>query len=97
MARYDRIVIGGRLVGSAIAYGLVRAGCWRRYSTRATSFSALARQFPARPGAEQGRRRVLYHRWTRRSADEWPTLAAELLAKTGSRSGPSGSGASPPR
>jgi glycine/D-amino acid oxidase-like deaminating enzyme len=40
MARYDRIVIGGRLVGSAIAYGLVRAGCWRRYSTRATSFSA---------------------------------------------------------
>jgi len=25
MQRYDAIVIGGRLVGSAIAYGLVRA------------------------------------------------------------------------
>ena len=84
MQRYDAIVIGGGLVGSAIAYGLVRA------RLRVTLVDEGDMAFRASRGnfglvwvQSKGDGAPDYQRWTRRSADQWPRLAAELENKTG--------------
>jgi hydrogen cyanide synthase HcnC len=84
MARYDAIVIGGGLVGSAIAYGLVRARLRVALLDEGdVAFRASRGNFGLVWVQSKGVGAPHYQRWTRRSADQWPVLAAELEAKTG--------------
>jgi glycine/D-amino acid oxidase-like deaminating enzyme len=84
MERYDAILIGGVLVGSAIAYGLSRV------PLRVTLLDEGGVELRASRGnfglvwvQSKGDGAPHYHHWTRRSADQWPAFAAELEAKTG--------------
>jgi hydrogen cyanide synthase HcnC len=84
MDRYDAIVIGGGLVGSAIAYGLVRARLRVALLDEGdVAFRASRGNFGLVWVQSKGVGAPHYQRWTRRSADQWPVLAAELEAKTG--------------
>jgi hydrogen cyanide synthase HcnC len=84
MERFDAIVIGGGLVGSAIAYGLARAGLRAALLDEGdVAFRAARGNFGLVWVQSKGDGAPHYQRWTRRSADEWPALTAELLAKTG--------------
>jgi len=84
MERYDVIVIGGGLVGSAIAYGLVRARLRVALLDEGdVAFRASRGNFGLVWVQSKGDGAPHYQRWTRLSADEWPALAAELEAKTG--------------
>ena len=84
MERCDAIVVGGGLVGSAIAYGLARAGLAAVLLDEGdVAFRASRGNFGLVWVQSKGDGAPHYQRWTRRSADEWPALAAELLAKTG--------------
>ena len=84
MERVDAIVIGGGLVGSAIAYGLARAGLRAALLDEGdVAFRASRGNFGLVWVQSKGDGAPHYQRWTRRSADEWPALAAELSAKTG--------------
>src|SRR5215471_15655480 len=88
MQRFDAIVIGGGLVGSAIAYGLVRAGLKTALVDEGdVAFRASRGNFGLVWVQSKGDGAPHYQRWTRLSADQWPALAAELLAKTGIRVG----------
>ena len=88
MQRYDSIVIGGGLVGSAIAYGLARAGLKVALLDEGdVAFRAARGNFGLVWVQSKGDGAPHYHRWTRRSADEWPALAAELEGKTGIAAG----------
>jgi glycine/D-amino acid oxidase-like deaminating enzyme len=82
--RFDAIVIGAGLVGSAIAYGLVRARLRVVLVDEAdVAFRASRGNFGLVWVQGKGDGAPHYQRWTRLSADEWPVLAAELEAKTG--------------
>jgi glycine/D-amino acid oxidase-like deaminating enzyme len=84
VTRYDAIVIGGGLVGSAIAYGITRAGLRTVLVDEGdVAFRASRGNFGLVWVQSKGDGAPHYQRWTRRSADEWPRLAAELLEKTG--------------
>jgi glycine/D-amino acid oxidase-like deaminating enzyme len=81
---YDIAVIGGGIVGMAVAFGLVRRG------RRVIVFDEGDRAFRASRGNfglvwVQGKGDGLhdYAVWTRRSAALWPKLAADLRAETG--------------
>ena len=88
MQRCDAIVIGGGLVGSAIAYGLARGGLKVALLDEGdVAFRASRGNFGLVWVQSKGDGAPHYHRWTRRSADEWPALAAELEAKTGIAAG----------
>ena len=95
MERCDAIVVGGGLVGSAIAYGLARAGLAAVLLDEGdVAFRASRGNFGLVWVQSKGDGAPHYQRWTRRSADEWPALAAELLAKTGIAVGHDGRAAS---
>jgi hydrogen cyanide synthase HcnC len=84
MMRYDAIVIGGGLVGSAIAYGLARAALRTALLDEGDiAYRASRGNFGLVWVQSKGEGAPHYQRWTRCSADEWPALAAELLAGTG--------------
>src|SRR5919198_2108189 len=84
MTYYDAIVIGGGLVGSAIAYGLVRAGLSTALLDEGdVAYRASRANFGLVWVQSKGDGAPHYQRWTRRSADEWPALAAELYERTG--------------
>src|SRR5438552_12216327 len=84
MRYYDAIVIGGGLVGSAIAYGLARAGLQAALLDEGdVAFRASRGNFGLVWVQSKGDGAPHYQRWTRQSADEWPALAAELLSGTG--------------
>lgn len=84
MTRFDAIVIGGGLVGSAIAYGLDRAGLRTALVDEGdVAYRASRGNFGLVWVQSKGDGAPHYQRWTRRSADEWPALAAELFARTG--------------
>jgi octopine oxidase subunit B len=84
MEHYDAIVIGGGLVGSAIAYGLVRARLRVALLDESdVAFRASRGNFGLVWVQSKGDGEPHYQRWTRLSGDEWPALAAELEAKTG--------------
>jgi glycine/D-amino acid oxidase-like deaminating enzyme len=84
MTRYDAIVIGGGLVGSALAYGLARERLRVALLDEGdVAYRASRGNFGLVWVQSKGDGAPHYHRWTRRSADEWPALAAELLARTG--------------
>jgi glycine/D-amino acid oxidase-like deaminating enzyme len=83
MIRLDAIVIGGGLVGSATAYGLVRAGLKTALLDEGdVAFRASRGNFGLVWVQSKGDGAPHYQRWTRLSADQWPSLAAELTAKT---------------
>jgi glycine/D-amino acid oxidase-like deaminating enzyme len=84
MQRYDAIVIGGGLVGSAIAYGLARAGLATALVDEGdVAFRASRGNFGLVWVQSKGLGAPHYQRWTRLSSEEWPKLAAELRAGTG--------------
>jgi glycine/D-amino acid oxidase-like deaminating enzyme len=84
MRQSDAIVIGGGLVGSAIAYGLVREGLRTALVDEGdVAYRASRGNFGLVWVQSKGDGAPHYQRWTRRSADAWPALAAELFARTG--------------
>src|SRR4051794_10134169 len=84
MTHYDAIVIGGGLVGSAIGYGLVRTGLRTALLDEGDiAYRASRGNFGLVWVQRKGDGAPHYQRWTRRSADEWPRLAAELWERTG--------------
>ena len=84
MKRFDAIVVGGGLVGSAIAYGLAREGLRTVLLDEGdVAFRASRGNFGLVWVQSKGDGAPHYQRWTRLSADQWPPLAVELLAKTG--------------
>lgn len=81
---YDAIVIGGGLVGSAIAYGLARAGLKPVLIDEGdVAFRASRGNFGLVWVQSKGLGAPHYQRWTRLSSEEWPSLAAELRERTG--------------
>ena len=76
MTRYDAIVIGGGLVGSAIAYGLAREGLRVALVDEGdVAYRASRGNFGLVWVQSKGDGAPHYQRWTRRSADQWPALA----------------------
>ncbi|HEX3953498.1 MAG TPA: FAD-dependent oxidoreductase [Stellaceae bacterium] len=84
MRRFDAIVIGGGLVGTAIGYGLVRAGASVALIDQGDiAYRASRGNFGLVWVQSKGLGAPHYQRWTRRSSQEWPGLAAELGERTG--------------
>jgi glycine/D-amino acid oxidase-like deaminating enzyme len=84
MRRFDAIVIGGGLVGSAIAYGLARAGLdCALVDEGDVAYRASRGNFGLVWVQSKGLGAPHYQRWTRLSSEEWPGLAAELRERTG--------------
>lgn len=84
MASYDTIVIGGGLVGSAIGYGLACAGQRVLVLDEGdVAFRASRGNFGLVWVQGKGIGLPAYAAWTRRSADLWPALAAELHEASG--------------
>ena len=84
MRQFDAIVIGGGLVGAAIAYGLARSGMKPAVIDQGdVAFRASRGNFGLVWVQSKGLGAPHYQRWTRRSAEEWPALAADLLERTG--------------
>jgi glycine/D-amino acid oxidase-like deaminating enzyme len=84
MRGFDAIVIGGGLVGSAIAYGLARAGLDCAIVDEGDiAFRASRGNFGLVWVQSKGLGAPHYQRWTRLSSEEWPNLAAELGERTG--------------
>jgi glycine/D-amino acid oxidase-like deaminating enzyme len=82
--RFGAIVIGGGLVGSAIAWGLARGGLATALLDEGdVALRASRGNFGLVWVQSKGDGAPHYQRWTRRSADEWPGLADELANKTG--------------
>lgn len=84
MSAYDTIVVGGGLVGAAVAYGLARQG--ERVAMLDEGDVALRASrgnFGLVWVQSKGDGMPEYARWTRHSADVWPEFAAELTAETG--------------
>jgi glycine/D-amino acid oxidase-like deaminating enzyme len=88
MPAYDAIVIGGGLVGAAVAYGLAR----RKSNVVVLDEGDIAHR------ASRGNFGLVwvqskgfgvpeYQRWTRRSADDWAAFSQELLDATGVATG----------
>jgi glycine/D-amino acid oxidase-like deaminating enzyme len=84
MQRFDVVVIGGGLVGSAIAYGLAGAKLKVALIDEGdVAFRAARGNFGLVWVQSKGVGAPHYQRWTRLSADEWPGLATELRMRTG--------------
>src|SRR5437588_9107150 len=84
MEHYDAIVIGGGLVGSAIAYGLARAGLKAALLDEGdVAYRASRGNFGLVWVQSKGFGVPEYQRWTRLSSDDWHDFAAELENQTG--------------
>ena len=84
MRQFDAIVIGGGLVGTAIGYGLTRAGLAVALVDEGDiAYRASRGNFGLVWVQSKGLGAPHYQRWTRASAAEWPALAAELQERTG--------------
>jgi glycine/D-amino acid oxidase-like deaminating enzyme len=84
MRDIDVIVVGGGLVGLAIAYGLLCQG------QRVTVFDEGDEAFRASRGnfghvwvQGKGANNIPYARWSLLAAQAWPAFAAELIERTG--------------
>src|SRR5215216_3304568 len=84
MRHFDAIVIGGGLVGTAIGYGLARAGLSTALLDEGdVAYRASRGNFGLVWVQSKGLGAPHYQRWTRASAAAWPSLAAELELRTG--------------
>ena len=84
MRRFDAIVIGGGLVGTAIAYGLGRDGLKVALIDEGdVAYRASRGNFGLVWVQSKGFGAPHYQRWTRASAAEWPSLAAALQERAG--------------
>ncbi|WP_198377781.1 NAD(P)/FAD-dependent oxidoreductase [Neoroseomonas rubea] len=82
--RSDAIVIGGGLVGAAIALGLRDAGLDTVLLDEGDLAHRASRgNFGLVWVQSKGLGAPWYQRWTRGSAGEWPSLAADLAQRTG--------------
>jgi glycine/D-amino acid oxidase-like deaminating enzyme len=80
----DVIVVGGGLVGTAVAYGLAREGAQVQVLDEGDdAFRASRGNFGLVWVQGKGYGFAPYARWTRQSATLWTTLAADLLDETG--------------
>lgn len=81
---FDAIVVGGGLVGAAIALGLRDQGLATALLDEGdVAFRASRGNFGLVWVQSKGFGAPWYQRWTRGSAGEWPALAADLAARTG--------------
>ncbi|BDG72155.1 NAD(P)/FAD-dependent oxidoreductase [Roseomonas fluvialis] len=81
---HDAIVIGGGLVGAAIAHGLRGQGLGTVLLDEGDIAHRASRgNFGLVWVQSKGLGAPWYQRWTRGSAGEWPGLAADLAARTG--------------
>ncbi len=81
---HDAIVIGGGLVGAAIAHGLRGQGLATVLLDEGDIAHRASRgNFGLVWVQSKGLGAPWYQRWTRGSAGEWPGLAADLAARTG--------------
>jgi glycine/D-amino acid oxidase-like deaminating enzyme len=84
MLASDVIVVGGGLVGTAVAYGLAQSGKKITVLDEGDdAFRASRGNFGLIWVHGKGRGVPHYTRWTRESARLWPTLAAQLREQTG--------------
>ncbi len=84
MSVNDTIVVGGGLVGAAVAYGLARQGeKVVMLDEGDIALRASRGNFGLVWVQSKGDGMPEYARWTRRSADVWPEFAEELAAETG--------------
>ena len=88
MPDFDAIIIGGGLVGTAVAYGLARRG---RKAVVLDEGDIAHRASRGNFGLvwvqSKGFGVPEYQRWTRRSSNDWAAFSAELLHETGIASG----------
>lgn len=81
---FDVAVIGGGLVGAAIAWGLARTGATTALIDEGdVAFRAARGNFGLVWVQSKGDNRPEYAHWTRRSAELWPGLAGALADDTG--------------
>ena len=81
---FDIAVVGGGLVGSAIAWGLARAG--RRspcFDEGDVAYRASRGNFALVWVQSKGLGKPAYSAWTMRSADAWTDFARTLKDQTG--------------
>jgi hydrogen cyanide synthase HcnC len=84
MRRFDAIVIGGGLVGTAIGYGLTGAGLKTVILDEGdVAYRASRGNFGLVWVQTKGLGAPHYQRWTRASATAWPAFAAELGERSG--------------
>ncbi len=84
MTPCDVIVVCGGVVGSAIGFGLARQGLNITILDEGdVAFRATRGNFGLVWVQSKGYGRPEYQRWSRRSASQWPDLAAELNERTG--------------
>ena len=82
--RAEAIVVGGGLVGAAIALGLRDRGLDTVLLDEGDiAFRASRGNFGLVWVQSKGLGAPWYQRWTRNSAQEWPALAADLASRTG--------------
>lgn len=83
-AAHDLIVVGGGLVGAAIAWGAASRGASVTLLDEGdVAFRAARGNFGLVWVQSKGAGMPPYAQWTRRSAQLWPDLAAKLEASTG--------------
>jgi hydrogen cyanide synthase HcnC len=84
MPTHDLIVIGGGLVGGAIAWGAARAGASVALLDEGdVAFRAARGNFGLVWVQSKGAGMPPYAHWTRKSSELWPSLAATLQQRTG--------------
>ena len=84
MPNYDSLVIGGGLVGSAVAYGLARRGLKVALLDEGdVAFRASRGNFGLVWVQSKGIGVPEYQRWTRQSSTLWDDFAVELKNETG--------------
>ena len=82
--RFDVAVVGGGLVGSAVAWGLARRGARVAILDEGdVAYRASRGNFSLVWVQSKGLGMPDYARWTKRSSDEWATFAADLRGETG--------------
>lgn len=88
MPDFDAIIIGGGLVGSAVAYGLARRGKKPVVLDEGdVALRASRGNFGLVWVQSKGFGVPEYQRWTRRSSEDWAAFSAELKSETGIASG----------